>query len=329
MKKRLYITSMGVLKREGNTLCFIEEGGRKRFIPVSDVAEIHLFGEARFNKKLLEFLTMNRITLHIYNYHGYYMGSYYPRVHYNSCFMTLKQAEHYLDGERRLDLAKRMVRGSLENMIKTMRYYEARIGGLLDYISDVQGFLEMVDQQGGVEELMGVEGNARRRYYQSFNIIVGREGFQFLRRERRPPRSMLNALISFGNSLLYATVLGEIYKTHLDPRIGFVHTVNSRRFSLVMDVADIFKPVISDRVIFKLLNKRILSETDFRREAGGIFLNDRGKRKFLKEYEARLNSTLKVGRRKLSYAGVIRADLLKLERHLIGDAEYRPFVSRW
>jgi len=329
MRKRLYITKKGILKREENTLCFVDESGKKRFIPVSDVAEIHVFGEVRFNKRMLEFLTMKGITLHVYSHHGYYMGSYYPRMHYNSCFMTLRQAQHYLDPKLRVDLAARIVKGSIGNMMRTLKYYESRIGGLQEYISDLEMFLSKADEQRDIEALMGIEGNARRKYYQSFPIIIRREGFELDRRERRPPRNMINALISFGNSLMYATVLGEIYKTHLDPRIGFLHTVNSRKFSLVMDIADIFKPIIPDRVIFKLLNKQMIDLGDFRQEGSGVFLNDRGKRKFLSEYESRIASTIVLGRRKLSYAGVIRVDLLKLERHLIGELEYVPFVSRW
>lgn len=89
---------------------------------------------------------------------------------------------------------------------------------------------------------MAVEGNAREIYYSAFDIIVDNEDFAFAKRTRRPPQNRLNALISFGNSLLYVTVLGEIYRTHLDPRIGFLHATNFRRFSLNLDVAEIFKP---------------------------------------------------------------------------------------
>jgi len=328
MKKRIYLFSKGVLKREGNTLCLVTDKGKK-FVPVKDVAEIHMFGEVRFNSRLLEFLTINKITLHVYNHFGYYMGSYYPRRHYNSGFMTLKQAQHYLDGERRADLARRFVRGSGGNMLKNLKYYENRVGGLSDVIGDIESLLLEAETVGRAEELLGIEGNMKKSYYRAFNVILKKEGFTFTGREKRPPRNRINALISFGNSLLYSTVLNQIYHTHLDPRIGFLHTTNSRKFSLNLDVADVFKPILVDRVIFKLVNKGMISERDFREEMGGILLNDKGRRTFAQEFESRLNTTIKLGGRHFSYTRVIRLELYKIEKHLMEEKEYEPFVSRW
>ena len=96
MKKSIYILNDGELKREGNTLCLITEKGKK-FIPIEDVSELHVFGETSLNKRFLEFLSEKEIILHFYNYYDFYTGSYYPREHYNSGYMTVKQAEYYLD----------------------------------------------------------------------------------------------------------------------------------------------------------------------------------------------------------------------------------------
>jgi len=129
---------------------------------------------------------------------------------------------------------------------------------------------------------MAIEGDGRKEYYQSFNVIIEDPTFRFESREKRPPKHNLDALISFGNSLLYVTVLAEIYKTHLDPRIGFLHSTNFRKFSLNLDVAEIFKPIIVDRVIFTLINKKMIDSRHFIREMNGIYLNDRGRAEFVK-----------------------------------------------
>ena len=105
MKKPVYIFSNGELKRKDNTLFFENEEGKK-YIPVNGTSEIHIFGEVDINKRFLEFATTSEIILHFYNYYGYYAGTYYPREHLNSGYMILKQAEHYLDNEKRLELAK-------------------------------------------------------------------------------------------------------------------------------------------------------------------------------------------------------------------------------
>ena len=100
------------------------------------------------------------------------------------------------------------------------------------------------------------------------------------KRTRRPPKSKINTVISFGNGLLYTVVLSEIYKTHLDPRIGFLHATNFRRFTLNLDVAEIFKPIIVDRTIFYLLNKQMLKKQHFMKELNQVYLNKKGRELF-------------------------------------------------
>ena len=142
---------------------------------------------------------------------------------------------------------------------------------------------------------------------------------------------MLDALISFGNSILYTAVLSEIYKTHLDPRIGFLHESNFRRFSVNLDVADIFKPIIVDRSIFAMANKGEIKESLFQREFEGIFLSDKGRRVFVERIEKKLSSTLKLRglNHPVSHRRLLRIELYKIERHLMGDKEYEPFTARW
>ena len=120
-------------------------------------------------------------------------------------------------------------------------------------------------------------------------------------------------------------------KTHLDPRIGFLHTANFRRFSLNLDVAEIFKPILSDRVIFSLVNKGMLKEKHFLRELGGLYLNDEGRKIFIEEMEKKLNSTIRHRKlkRNVSYRTLIRMEIYKIEKHLLGEEEYEPFVARW
>jgi CRISPR-associated protein Cas1 len=178
---------------------------------------------------------------------------------------------------------------------------------------------------------MALEGNVREIYYQCFDKILKDENFSFVSRSKRPPQNKLNALISFGNSLVYSYTLSEIYKTHLDPRIGYLHTTNFRRFSLNLDIAEIFKPILTDRSIFKLINKGMLCEKHFMKNLEGIYLNEEGKKIFVQEMEERMQTTIqhrKLGR-KVSYRSLIRMELYKLEKHLLGDEIYEPFVIWW
>jgi CRISPR-associated protein Cas1 len=162
-------------------------------------------------------------------------------------------------------------------------------------------------------------------------MILQNPNFTFDKRTRRPPQNYLNTLISFGNSMIYTIVLSEIYSTHLDPRIGFLHTSNQRRFTLNLDIAEIFKPLLVDRVIFTLVGKKILSTKHFDKKGNGILLKDEGRKIFIQEMDNRLKTTINHKRlgRKVSYRRLIRMELYKLEKHLIGEQEYEPFISMW
>jgi len=113
--------------------------------------------------------------------------------------------------------------------------------------------------------------------------------------------------------------------------IGYLHSTNNRGFTLNLDVSEIFKPLLVDRVIFTLISKRMIQPKHFEKKLGSILLNEEGKRLFISQYEEKLQTTFKhreLGRN-VSYRRLIRMELYKLEKHLIGEQIYTPFVSRW
>lgn len=331
MKKTAYIFNDGELSRKDNTVCF-ESDGRKQYLPIEDINDIYIFGEVTVSKKFMEYATQKQILLHFFNYHEYYVGTYYPREHYNSGYIILKQAEHYLDDKKRKVIAEKIVEGSIRNILQVLKYYISREKPDISVITEkIQNLFNTLSPDMNIEAMMAIEGNIRDTYYQAFDLILENSDFVFVKRTRRPPQNNLNTLISFGNSVLYTIVLSEIYNTHLDPRIGFLHTSNHRRFTLNLDIAEIFKPLLVDRVIFTLVSKKMLTGKHFDKRAGGILLKDEGRKIFIQEMDNRLKTTInhkKLGR-KVSYRRLMRIELYKLEKHLIGEQEYEPFVSLW
>lgn len=329
MKRPLILLKSGKLKREANTLVFISEEGNKKVVPINGISEIEVFGELEINKRALEFLTHHKIPVHFYNHYGYYVGSYYPREHLNSGYVTLKQAEHRLNPELRLYLAKSFVIGAALNITKNLKAYVSKFPEIEDTIKEIGSFLNLINKAEDIQSLMAIEGNIRELYYSSFSVFL--KNFSFTKRTKRPPLDEINALISFGNTLLYTRVLSEIYSTHLDPRIGYLHETNTRSFTLNLDIAEIFKPIIVDRVIFSLINRESLKKEHFEREAGVCYLSKEGKEKFIRAFEEKLSSTIKHKKlgRKVSFQRLIRLECYKLIKHLIGDEVYTPFVMWW
>lgn len=324
-----YIFKSGRLRRNENTVEFETAAGEKKSLPVNDVYCIHLFGEIDLNTKLVVFLNQHGIPLHFYNYYGYYSGSFYPREKILSGFLIVKQVENYINPQKRLAIAKEFVETAMHNMLANLEHY--RKNG-----KDVQQFMDRIQEESaglanasGVPELMGMEGRARDAYYSSFNSFL-REGFEFDKRTRMPPQNMLNSLISFGNSLLYATVLTEIYHTQLTPTVSYLHEPGERRYSLSLDISEVFKPLIVDRVIFGLINNRIIKEEHFAEDLNYCYLNEQGRRTFLAEYQKKLDTTINNARlkRNISYQRLIRIECFKLVKHLLGEKDYRGLRSK-
>jgi CRISPR-associated protein Cas1 len=330
MKRPIYIFSSGELKRKDNTIFFENEQGKK-YIPVENTNEIYIFGEVDINKRFLEFLTQAEIILHFFNHYDYYVGTYYPREHLNSGYMILKQAEHYLDMQKRQEIATEFVIGAIKNILNVIRYYSNRGKNLKNVEDGIKHLEEKAQKSRDIEELMAFEGNVRDHYYKAFDIILNNPDFAFEQRTRRPPQNNLNTLISFGNSMIYTIALSEIYKTHLDPRIGFLHATNFRRFTLNLDVAEIFKPIIVDRVIFTLIGRNMITKDDFEKSTNGLILKEKGQQTFVTEMENKLRSTFKhrnLGRN-VSYRRLIRLEIYKLAKHLIGEEKYKAYVAKW
>lgn len=331
MKKTIYIFSNGDMQRKDNTLFFESEDGHRKYIPIEDTQELMLFGEISINKKLLEYLSQKEILMHYFNYYGYYMGTFYPREHLNSGYMIIQQATTYADDAKRLTLARLFVKGAIQNILKVLKYYLNRDKEIGPTVESIAAIEPLIDTQPSIETLMAKEGEARQLYYSAFDQILQDPDFVFDKRSRRPPKNNINTLISFLNMLVYTTVLSEIYQTHLDPRIGFLHASNFRRFSLNLDVAEIFKPIIVDRVIFTLIGKNMIQDKHFEKGLQGISLTTEGKKIVVQAFDEKLKDTLKVRNisGKVSYRRLMRLELYKLEKHLMGESAYQPYVAQW
>ena len=146
-----------------------------------------------------------------------------------------------------------------------------------------------------------------------------------------PPDNMINSLISYINSLIYSKTLSEIYHTQLNPTISYLHEPGVRRYSLCLDISEIFKPLIGDRLIFSLLNRKQITEESFTKELNFLHLKKEASKLIVRELENILKKTIKhkeLGR-KVSYQYLIRLEVYKLIKHLIGEKEYEGFKMWW
>ena len=329
MKRNYYIFKNGQLKRKDNSLIIITDE-ESRYLPVEDVDSFFVFGEMTLNTKLINFISQKGIVIHFFNYYGFYSGSFYPREKLNSGMLFVNQVKHYLKKKNRVLIAKEILKAASFNIHRNLRYYNERGKDLKLEIEGVSELRNKLEQQNDINQIMGIEGNIREIYYRSFNKIVNQE-INFVKRIKRPPDNLINTLISFINSLIYTTVLSEIYHTQLSPLVSYLHEPGNRRFSLSLDIAEIFKPLIGDRLIFSLLNKNQITEDNFEREIGYMHLKEKGKKVIIAEYDARLQKTIKHRNldRNVSYRHLIRLELYKLIKHILGEKDYEGFKIWW
>lgn len=335
MKKTYYLFNPGRMSRKDNTLKFVavDDMGREakpKYIPVEGVENLYVFGSVDANSALYNFLGKKRIVVHFFDYYEHYTGSFQPKDYLLAGKMQVEQTKAYLQTKRRLHIAQQLVHGAVFNMLKNIRYYHRRGKAMDDILERLEGYADLVATTHNVPELMGIEGNCRQTYYESFEYIIN--DFEMNARTKRPPSNEVNALISFGNMVCYTMVLGQIYHTQLNPTISFLHEPGVRRYSLALDIAEIFKPILVDRVIFKLLNRRIIRAEHFEKDMNACFLKDTGRKLFLRVWEERLKETIqhRTLNKKVSYKHLVKLECYKLAKYILKiEDSYKPLKIWW
>ncbi|AIF69978.1 CRISPR-associated protein Cas1 [Palaeococcus pacificus DY20341] len=318
-KKSLTLLSDGKLFRKENTLYF-ENAQGKRPLAVEGIYDIYIYSHVNITSQALHYLAQKGVAVHFFNHYGYYDGSFYPKESLHSGDLVIKQAQHYLDFEKRLKLAKLFVIGAAKNMERNL----ARFGAKHKF----DELLEELDGCGKITDVMNVEARIRQEYYALWDETLP-ESFKIVKRTRRPPQNEMNALISFLNSRLYPAILSELYNTQLTPTISYLHEPSERRFSLALDLSEIFKPIIADRIANRLVKQGIIKKEHFRGDLNGVLLNEEGKKTVIKAFNKEMEKSVKHPKLKknVTKKRLIRLEAYKLIKHLVGVQDYEPLVA--
>ena len=249
-----YIFSKGDLSRQDFSIKYKNEKGNF-YLPIEKIKEIYCFNDITLSTKLLDILSTAGIIVHFFNYYENYIGTFYPKESLISGRLVVKQANTFENN--RLDIAKAIVKGIAKN-IRYILYHYYRHGAkelkeTIDfYNKDVNRLLEKANN---IKQILSVEGRIWAIFYSTFKYFLPKE-FIINKRVKRPPDNPMNAMISFGNTLLYTKTIAQIYNTHLEQSISFLHEPSEARFSLSLDLSEVFKPVIVFRTIFDLVNNK-------------------------------------------------------------------------
>ncbi|MBV4429620.1 type I-B CRISPR-associated endonuclease Cas1b [Clostridium tyrobutyricum] len=322
-----YLMSMGELKRKDNSIVFHNDKGNS-YLPVESIKEIYCMNEIALNTKFLDFCAKARITLHFFNYYGYYSGTFYPKENLVSGKVTVKQVEAFLNN--RNTIAKLFVQGIADNIYEVLYHYyrhdKKEVQPTIEWIrKKLPEYIK--DENLGIKQILRIEGEIWQRFYENFKYILP-EDFILNKRVKRPPDNPINALISFGNSILYSKTVSQIYNTHLNQTISYLHEPSEGRFSLSLDLSEVFKPAIVYRTIFELVNtKQLQVSKHFDKKYNYCLLNEQGKKVFIQAIEQRFESVFQHAKlkRKITYKSAIKLDGYKLEKYVVEGIEFKPF----
>ena len=352
----LYLTERrSLVRKDGDTLVVHipknEEEDipkRKVRVPLIKVNQVVVYGDVTVTSPALAALLEQRADVCFCSYYGRFRGRLAPRLGKNS-LIRLEQHRAHNDPTQAVALARAFVRGKLANMrAMLLRANRKRDDPTIaQAAASLKGVLDQVDgldpaqaapppdpsqpQAGTVQgSLLGLEGSGTAFYFGVFGRLL-KGDWSFERRQRRPPRDPVNALLSFGYVLLMNQVASAISIVGLDPYVGFLHSSQYGKPALALDVMETFRPLVVDSVVLTLLNNGMLTERDFEEELGAWRLTDDGRRTFLTKFEERLDTTIQhpVFGYKATYRRSLELEVRLVAKWLTGEIrKFRPFMVR-
>ena len=310
------------LSRHENALVVTSDAGRKA-IPLNGVKHVVCMGDGSISIRLLKDMGRRGIRFTVLDAGGRFLGAFEPEDEPPSGRVRIGQAALFLDEAARLRIAGLIVGAQMKSMRGLLqRYRRNGTTGLDEFLGGIESVLDLVYGVTSIEGLMGVEGQARAVLHDAFKVIS--EDARLDRRIRRPPPDPVNCLMSFFNVLLYSACASELAKTHLDRSISFLHAPGIRRSSLSIDMAETFRPVLSDALLLSTFRRGYPDASWFDRTPGVCLLSEKGRIKATERFWSRIEE--RSG--DLTFRQAIHRQCLSLEREALGVGQFKPFVWR-
>ena len=326
-RRSVDILTDGILRQRDFSLAFENEDGTFD-IPIEVSSVINVYSDVVMDSGFLSKAMKRGICINLFDRHDKLVGRITPETPLVSPKITFEQLQVYYDAPRRLALAKQFVLASLHHMKLNIRnhyknYKEASFNTALRKIYVLEKDMQ---ECAALEQLLLLEARTKELYYDCFDGFLRKDGFTFEKRTRRPPQNEINALLSFGNMVLYGQFAAKINRSPLDVRIGFVHATNRRMESLNLDLADVYKPLLVDRTALALINRNALRKHHFTQtENGGVYLTDEGRRIFLAAMYEKQGEWLQHKGERINYDQLTTADIQALVRYFRFGEKYVPY----
>jgi CRISPR-associated endonuclease Cas1 len=275
----LYLQAQGAsLGKSGERLTITERAGKRavRSVKLKDVSQVCLYGNVQITTSAIKELSARGVPLCHFSYGGWFHAMTLGLTHKN-VELRIAQFTRAADAPRSLELAKRFIVGKIKNCRTMLRRHPSHQEKRdLDQLAEL---VQKAESASSAESLLGIEGMAAKTYFASFGrLLKGGKTFDIERRNRRPPKDPVNALLSFVYALLVKDLTIVLQAVGFDSMLGFYHRPRYGRPSLALDLAEEFRPLIGDSTVLMLINNCEVSESSFVTRAGAVAITDAGRR---------------------------------------------------
>jgi CRISPR-associated protein Cas1 len=340
----LFVQTQGTyLAKDGQAVAVRGEGDdgeRKTLlrVPVHNLGGIVAFGRVGVSPALMRLCCESGVAISLLSEHGRLQGRIVGFTPGN-VLLRREQYRRTDDAAGCAKIVKHVVSGKIANsravLLRHLRDNADAAGG--NDVRKAAARLAVVGRDVAgktldIDRLRGLEGEASAAYFGVFDhlVVQQKEAFGFAGRSRRPPTDPINALLSFLYAMLANDARSACEACGLDPQVGFLHRDRPGRPSLALDLMEELRPVLCDRLVLSLVNRKQVGPKDFETATtGGVRLKDKPRRAVLAAYQKRKQDTLvhPYLEEKVSLGLVVHLQARLLSRHLRGDLDaYPPFI---
>ena len=333
----LYVVGQGLSIGISSELVRVKDHGKVvQDVRLNEISQVNIFGNNQLTAAALQSLCRTEKPISYFSYGGWFYGTT-QGIGLKNVFLRREQFRRADDPTFCLWLARSLIYTKIRNQRTILR--RNHIEPPTRCLSAMRRLAEQAMRAEALDELLGIEGNAARLYFQEFGgMLKGEPGedseefsFDFTNRNRRPPRDPVNALLSFAYSLLAKDLTAIANAIGFDPFIGFFHQPRFGRPALALDLMEEFRPLVADSAVLSAINTRMVTQSDFIQVAGAVALRPEARKAFLRAYEQRVDTlvTHPLFGYRVNYRRVMEIQARLVARLLTGEiSSYPGFETR-
>jgi CRISPR-associated protein Cas1 len=328
----LYVKEQGAIIRRTHQRLIVEKDNQVlESVRLRDLERVVLFGNVQLTAAAMIALLDAGIETTILGLSGKLRGRLAPMESKN-IFLRQAQFRRYDEPDFRMSIARVILDTKIRNgRLLVQRHYRNHPSErLANAIAEMEQAQTKLPAQADIDAMMGVEGLAAKAYFAALGAMVRRE-FAFATRTRRPPRDPVNALLSFGYTLLLSELVGAVAALGMDPHVGYLHDLDYGRPSLALDLLEEFRQPVVDRLALSLVNRAVLRREHFEdRGDAGVLLNDQGRTIFLEFYHRALDTQFvdRPSATRVTFRALLSRQAQRMRQAIMGEASYQPYTYR-